>query len=359
MNSRSRLSAIVWLACLCAAGLLFAQTTQPAPEAPSPEPRTPEPDDVQPNIFDRAVDFAQRRVVKIYGAAIGREHGYATGVLVSGEGHIVTSQGIYLASSRIRIVLPDGSQHFAEVVRRDDPTQLALLKIEAETPDYFELAAEPNAEPGDWVLGVSNAFKVAEGTEQLSVNMGIVSMRAQLDTKKRAQDFDIESEILLVDAITANPGAPGGALVTIDGQLAGVVGKVLESQATNTRLNYAIPIDIVARFVADEPTVVEERVEVANGGPGTLGIRIFKLSGRRAPAYVDSVRGGSPAAAAGLRKDDLVLTIDDEWVKNVRDYEKFAEAVVAGKSYKLTVKRGAEVLQFTVTAAPVEGAADE
>lgn len=355
MNNRSRLSALAMLICLGTAGCLFAQTTQPAPE---PEPQNLEPD-IQLNIFDRAVEFAQQRVVKIYGAAIGREHGYATGVLVSGEGHILTSQGIYLASSRIRIVLPDGSQHFAEVVRRDAPTQLALLKIDTETPDYFEVARESNAVTGDWVLAVSNAFKVAESTEHLSVNMGIVSMRAQLDTKKRAQDFDIDSEILIVDAITANPGAPGGALVTIDGQLAGLVGKVLESQATNTRLNYAIPVDIVARFLAGEPTVVETAVEVANGGPGTLGLRIFKLSGRRAPAYVDSVKPGSPADKAGLKKDDLVLTVDDEWIKNVRDYEAFAKEITAGQDYAFTVKRGLEVLQFTITAAPMEEATDE
>jgi len=89
-------------------------------------------------------------------------------------------------------------------------------------------------------------------------------------------------------------------------------------------------------------------------GPGTLGIRIFKLSGRRAPAYIDRVKPGSPADEAGLRKDDLVLSFNGAWVRNVRDYERVTEDLQAGRTVEMTLKRGGEVLRVTLTAVAEE-----
>ncbi|MCG8618333.1 MAG: trypsin-like peptidase domain-containing protein, partial [Desulfobacterales bacterium] len=199
-------------------GLDALELEPDAPEHPAPVDR-----------MDNAVlSVTQNRCVKLYGGAIGREHGYASGVIVSPDGHIVTAQGIYLASPRLRVVLADGSHHFATVLRRDDDSQLALLQIGAPTPNYFDLDAAPTVSVGQEVWAVSNAFNVAEAREWLSVSRGIVSLRAELDTRKRAQDFNINSQILLVDAITANPGAPGGALIDPSGNLVGVIGKVLE-----------------------------------------------------------------------------------------------------------------------------------
>ncbi len=294
---------------------------------------------------------ARRKTVKIIGAGIGREQGYATGVIVSPLGRILTAEGLPLAASRLRVVLPDGSVHLAEVVRRDDAIQAALLQIDAMTPRFFELEDKPTAAVGDWVMAVANPFQVAELAEPLSVNLGVVSLRAELDTRRRATDFDVRCPILLIDAITANPGSPGGALVTVDGRLAGMVGKVLESESTNTRLNYAIPNDVLADFVAGRPTTpTEPEADDAepDGGPVELGIRLFKLSGRRAPAYVDRVVAGSPADRAGIRRDDLVLTVNDEWVRTVEEYEQAVGELRRGADVLLVVKRGQQVLRLTL-----------
>ena len=369
------------------------------------------------------IDEAQRKCVKIFGAGIGREHGYATGLIVSPNGLILTAQGVYLDGERIRVVLADGSGHAANVVRRDATSQLALLKIEAATETWWEIGRDEGTEgrrdegkenrdegtkgrrdegkenrdegkeaepiptsslrplvppslssptsslsplvpqslssplPGDWVLAINNAFKVAEGAEPLGVTMGVVSLRATLDTKKRAQSFDVAGDVLLIDAITANPGAPGGAVIDLDGNLVGMIGKTLTAGATNTWLNYAIPADRLAAFVHDRtqtrtqtPTPTNENAtEKLPGAGGELGIRIFTLAGRRGPAYIDAVTPGSPAAKAGLRKDDLVLAMDGQWVRNVAEYEEQAAKLTAGRKIVLTIKRGKEVMEVTVT----------
>ncbi len=311
------------------------------------------PYDPCPNVFSPAIAYAQRRCVKIYGAGIGREKGYASGIIVSNDGLILTAQGVYLIGRRINVALPDGSIHRAHVVRTNDDIQAALLQIDAETPDYFDVPAESAALPGDWVLALANPFNVADFEEPLSLNLGVVSMRAALDTRRRAQDFDVRGEVLLIDAIVSNPGSAGGAVVGLDGRLVGMVGKLLESQSTNTRLNYAIPADLLRRFLDGEPVndAAAADVDPTDTVPGYVGLRLFTLPGRRAPAYIDRVTPGSPAAKAGLRKDDLILVIDGRMVRNIKDYQEIEKTLYADRTYRFMIKRGEEIIEKSLTPA--------
>jgi len=304
------------------------------------------------NPFRAAIAYAQRRCVKVYGGGAGREHGYATGLIVSPDGLILTAQGIYLSEERVRVILPDGSRHEAEIVRRSEALQAALLKVEAKTPEYFALVAEDPVRQGDWVLAVSNAYNVAAPEEPLSVNLGVVSLRAELEARHRTQDVPYEGDVLLVDAITSNPGAPGGALMTADGRLAGMLGKLFVSTSTNTRINYAVPVARLAEFVTAR-TAAGEAPETPGGKP-YLGIRLFTLSGKRAPAYVDRVEDGSPAAEAGVRKDDLILAVNRTPVRTCQACEEAFAELAPGRAVALLVKRGRTVLTLTVTPARKE-----
>lgn len=305
------------------------------------------------NIFAAATEYAQRRTVKVYGAGIGRATGYASGLLVSGDGLIVTAYGVYLTGDRIRIGLPGGEMHEARLVRRSIPLQLALLKIDVSTPDHFELAATAVGEPGDWVLAVSNAFKVAEGPEPLSLNLGVISLRTRLEARLGAHDVEYLGDALLIDAITSNPGAPGGAVVTADSRLAGMIGRIIQSKSTGTRLNYAVPAELLHAFVNETAPAVAAAPPV-QGGKAELGLRLFRLGGRRAPAYVDRVSANGPAAAAGVKVDDLIISLAGQPVRDAADYEKIAASLVPGQETDLVVKRGERLapLRITPQAAP-------
>jgi len=293
--------------------------------------------------FADAVALAQKRTVKIFGAAIGRSPGYGTGLIVSPQGDIVTAQGVYLAGDSLRVTLSDGTTHFATVKRRSDSLQSALIKIEAETPDYFDLAEQPPAEQGDWILAVSNAFKVADGSEPLSVNIGVLSLRMKLDARRGFQDFPYEGEVFLYDAITANPGAAGGAVITAEGKLVGMIGRVIESKSTGTRLNYAVPGDLLSAFVRGEET--RPMVVATPGQKSDLGIRLFALGGRKAPAYIDRVIPGGPAAAAGLKSDDLVVTIGGQVVRDAGDFKRLMDSLPVGTEVVVEVKRLTPVVE--------------
>lgn len=306
--------------------------------------------------FAAAVELAQKRVVKIYGATIGRSPGYATGIIVSPDGQIVTATGVFLSEGTVRVTMPDGSQQQAEVVRKSNALQISLLKVGVPTPDFFAIGAEPAAKKGDWVLAVSNAFKVAEGTEPLSVNIGVLSLRVRLDARRGYSDFPYEDDVYLIDAITSNPGAAGGAVVSSSGNLVGLVGKVIEGKTTGTRLNYAVPADLLAQFISGKEP--EQTVPVApqNVTKGELGIRLFALGGRKAPAYVDRVLPGSPAAEAGIKNDDLVVSIGGEVVRDAGDFKRLSENLPAGVEVSLEVKRKNDLLTIRLKPTPVKAA---
>lgn len=305
-----------------------------------------------------AVAYAQQRCARIYGGGAGREHGYATGLIVSPDGLILTAQGIYLSEGRLRVVLPDGSRHEAQVVRQSEPLQAALLKVDAPTPRCFELASQSPVAQGDWVLAVSNLFNVAAADEDLSVTLGVVSLRAEMAARHRTQDVPYQGSLLLIDAITSNPGAPGGALCTLDGKLAGMLGKLFHSKTTRTRINYAVPVELLKPFVEGRqpPQTAEAPAERAKGTPYT-GIRLFTLSGKRAPAYVDRVALGSPARDAGIRKDDLILAVAGVVVRNCRECEDALAALEPGKPVALLIKRKATVAAVTLTPTSRDGGA--
>ncbi len=302
--------------------------------------------------FDEAIAWAQVRMVKVYGATAGRVDGYSSGIIVSPDGLIVTMQGVYLDGMNTRVTMHDGTQHRAIVLRRNRALQLALLKIEAETPEYFELSAEDVGRKGDWVVALSNAFKVADGVEPMSVNLGIISLRTSMEARLSPRDVAYRGPLVLVDCITSNPGAGGGAVVTQDKRLVGCIGRVINSSDTNTRLNYAVPCGVLNGFVDGTLELEPETAVAASDKPADLGLRLFRIGGRRAPAYIDRIINGSPAEQVGLRPDDLVISLNGEKIGTIREFDAVMETIAPGQEIIIIVKRKQRLIRVPLT--PIE-----
>jgi serine protease Do len=136
-------------------------------------------------------------------------------------------------------------------------------------------------------------------------------------------------------------------VITADGKLVGMIGRVIESKSTGTRLNYAVPGDLLAAFVRGDEV---KPVVVANPGQkADLGIRLFALGGRKAPAYIDRVIPGAPAAAAGLKTDDLVVTIGGQVVRDAGDFKRLMDALPVGTEVVVEVKRKNDLLSVRLT----------
>ena len=302
-------------------------------------------------LFADAITFAQQRMVKVYGAGAGRVNSYGTGIIVSDNGHLLTMQGVFLDGDTVRVAMPDGESFEASILRRNREYQIALLKIEAETTDYFELSDQPVGDKGDWVLALSNAFMVAESQEPMSVSLGVISLSTTIEARLNKRDFAYQGNLVLIDAITSNPGAGGGAVVTHDGKLVGMIGKVINSSKTNTRLNYAVPSSILKLFVDGDEIKPPQQI-VKSEIPADLGINLFRLGGRKSPAYIDSVQRSGPAAQVGLRPDDMIVSMNGQKTTTVSDYDSVLSELAADRETVIVVKRGSSLVRVSIT--PVE-----
>lgn len=299
------------------------------------------------NFVTRALQATQPKMVKVYGASAGRVEGYATGIAVSGDGQILTTQGVFLDGSQVRVVTADGESHTASILKRDRRHQLTLLKIAALTPDHFKVASEDVGTKGDWVVAVCNAFKVADKEEPLSATLGVISLRTSIEARLTQRDVAYAGDLVLIDQITSNPGAAGGAVVNTSGELVGVIGKIINSSETNTRLNYAIPNSILATFLTEPVETATETASVQKK-PVSLGIKIFAHGGRNSPAYIDSVKRGSPAHKAKLRPDDLLISIAGEKIGNVNDYKAALKTLMPDTETIVVVKRGTDLKRLMI-----------
>ncbi len=338
--------------------------SRPAPGVP----RAP----AGPNALAAAIARVQPCIVKLYGAGAATEHGYGSGVLVSPDGLVVTTISLLIESSRVRAVTADGHLYLAEVRHRDPVRQLALLQLRARPEDtdtdlpvvrqaapttfrHLAPAASTAVRPGEFVLAFGNPFKVAEGDEPVSVTKGVISARMRLDARHRLQDFPYRGEVLAVDAITGNPGSAGGALLDLDGKWLGIVGRGVYSYLTNTRLNFAIPIEEVAAFLAEarsgRAVPAASAPATAPASKGYHGIRLFALAYRQGLPFVDRVDLGSPAEQAGVRREDLVISANGVSIPNARAFQRVCDALLAGDELVLVVKRGQELLTVRMTLA--------
>lgn len=342
--------------------------------------------------FAETVEKANRKLVKVFGAGgFQRLNNYGTGIVISPEGHILTVASQLLDTSDLVVHLYDGQRLRAQVVATEPLLDAALIKIKVEgkkidepnglnlsEKEYFDFEAAVKrgpAAPGDWVLALSNTFEIALREESLSVQRGVISAYTKMAGRRGIFEFPYTGDVYVVDAITNNPGAAGGALLTRKGELLGVIGREIKNSLTETWMNYAIPVTGKVEFKEtvtvkdkDGKDVEQEKVTTltvpdfvraamkgeyktvkrdpkALGQGGYHGIVFVPNVLERTPAYVEDVVPGSPADKAGLRPDDLISFIDGEPVVSIKAFDEFVRRNTrAGTVVRLEVRRG-EALQ--------------
>jgi S1-C subfamily serine protease len=309
----------------------------------------------------------QPKVVKIYGAGGPRGlEAYQSGMLISAKGHILTVWSYVLDADEVSVVLNDGRHFEAKFVASDPLTEIALLKFEAgeEQLPHFDLAAAATAEPGARVLAFSNLFGIAVGNEPVSMLHGVISAIAPLEARRGAVATNYRGDVYVLDAAANNPGAAGGALTDSQGRLLGMLGKEVRSNLSGTWLNYALPVSAFAATVDDmlagrfTPADLAEVDKPANPlSLQALGIVLVPDVVSRTPPYVDRVIPNSPAAAAGLRPDDLLVMVDTQVASSCRETTRLIERLEKDASVRVAILRGEQFLEFTLAAKPAADAA--
>ncbi len=310
--------------------------------------------------LDDVIRQAQPKIVKIHGAGGYRGlEPYQSGFLFSAEGHILTVWSYVLDTDYITVTLNDGRKfEEAKLVAADPRLELAVLKIEATELPHFNLAEAATAEPGTRVLAFSNLYGVAVGDEQASVLHGIISIVTRLNARRGVFATPYDGPAYVVDAMTNNPGAAGGALIDYHGRLLGMLGKELRHSQSNIWLNFAIPAAELretaeairaGKYVRKPP---EERVNKPTDPHSLdlLGLTLVPDVLLRTPPYVDAVAAGSPAAAAGLQIDDLFLFVNDHITQSCEAVRNELDFIHRVDPVKVTLLRGQELIEVTLRA---------
>lgn len=323
-------------------------------------------------------DVAKRvdaRMVKVFGAGGVRGlPAYGTGIMVSPTGHVLTVNNHILDTTELRVHLADGTRVMAKVVASEPELDLALLKIEDSTaPDdlpFFDLIAAakaPPPKPGTLVLGFSNQFQIATRDEPLTVQRGILAGITPLAARTGAFLVPYRGPALIVDAITNNPGAAGGALTTRSGELLAIVGREVSNELTQTWVNYAIPVwasvELTDAGGATRKVSVSELVEKkekykpsnpadrSREKPATVetGIMLVPDVVERTPPYIDYLPQGGAGLRAGLRPDDLILSVEGTTVATIASWKEMMAGRKPGQPVRLEVRRGEKIELITLT----------
>jgi serine protease Do len=308
--------------------------------------------------FADVVDAVQPKIVKIYGAGGLRGlEAYQSGFLISGEGHVLTVWSYVLDSDVVTVTLDDGRKFEAKLLGADPRLEIALLKVDAENLPHFKLAEARDADVGTRVLAFNNLFGVATGNEPASVLHGSVAAVTLLQAGRGAFVTPYRGTVYILDAITNNPGAAGGALTNRRGELIGLTGKELRSSLSNTWLNYALPIDELRQSVDDLlagktlPRDFADRDKPARALElASLGLVLVPDVLDRTPPFIDRVRPNSPAAAASLRSDDLIIFFDGRLTQSCKDLRQEFVYTQFDAKIRLTVIRDDELIEVELQA---------
>ena len=285
---------------------------------------------------------------------LGRLRSIGSGVIVDPEGYIVTNAHVIKGAQRVQVMLPSlsasvsstlsaltsrGRPMDARIVGVSRDIDLALLKIDAEGLQALPMGKYGNLRQGQMVLAFGSP-----GGLQNSVTMGIVSSVA------RQPDPDNPMVYIQTDA-PINPGNSGGPLVNIDGEVVGINTFILSESGGNEGLGFAIPSGIVT-------VALPQLRKYGHLHRGEIGIHVQTITPALATGLglptdhgviVSDVLPGGPAEQAGLKIQDIILTVNGRPTGNLPIFGLYMFMLHAGDQAKIEVLRGSERIALEVS----------
>jgi Do/DeqQ family serine protease len=265
-----------------------------------------------------------------------------SGVIVDAAGLIMTNVHVIEGADEIKVSLSDKREFEAEVVLKDPRTDLAVLRVKGqhERFPFLDFANSDALMVGDVVLAIGNPFGVGQ-----TVTHGIVSALARTQVGVSDYQFFIQTDAAI------NPGNSGGALVDLAGKLVGINTMIASRSGGSQGVGFAIPSNMVRVVASSAKTGVSAVKRPWLGARlQTVTPDIADSMGLKRPAgaLVASVTRGGPAARAGLKPGDLIVSVDGQAVDDTNAFDyRFATKPLGGTA-KLGIQRAGHELAVTV-----------
>ena len=265
--------------------------------------------------------------------------GLGSGVIISPDGYILTNNHVVEGADEIEITLTDSRRARARVIGTDPETDLAILKVELDKLPVIVLGDSDALAVGDRVLAIGNPFGVGQ-----TVTGGIVSALGRTQLGINTFENFIQTDAAI------NPGNSGGALVDVNGNLMGINTAIYSRSGGSMGIGFAIPVS-TAKLVLDG--IVRDG-QVTRGWigvePNELSPELAQTFGVKATegVIITGVLQGGPAAVAGVRPGDVILSVEDKATNNVSQLLTAVASLKPGSAASFALQRGDARLEVSV-----------
>ena len=274
--------------------------------------------------------------------------GSGSGVIISGDGYIVTNNHVIKGADKVSVTLHDRRTYSAKVIGKDPSTDIALLKIEEQNLPYLLYGNSDQVKIGEWVLAVGSPFNLTS-----TVTAGIVSAKARniniLEGDPSQGMYPVESFIQTDAAV--NPGNSGGALVNTNGQLIGINSAIASNTGSYTGYSFAIPVNLAKK-------VVNDLLEFGKVQRAFLGVSIQDIDSKLIKekgmtdmkgVYVSGVTQEGAANDAGIQEGDVIVKVGEVNVNNVPELQEQVGHYRPGDKVLVMIRRNGEEKVLPIT----------
>lgn len=262
-----------------------------------------------------------------------------SGVIITADGYIVTNNHVVDGADEINVTLANKKSYKATIVGSDPSSDLAVIKIEGKSLPYLVYGNSDEAKLGQWVLAIGYPLNL-----DVTVTAGIVSAKSRsIGINERQSNTAIESFIQTDAAV--NPGNSGGALINTNGELIGINSAIASPTGSYAGYSYAIPVNIVKKVVTDIVKfgavqrayigIQYPRENISDEQKKELGNTYKEGEG----VYITDVTTDGAAAAAGLKKGDVVTRINGVSVTSGPELQEQVTRYKPGDKITLTFNR--------------------
>ena len=272
-----------------------------------------------------------------------RVEGVASGVIVSADGYILTNHHVVDGATEILVETSDNRSFKAKVVGSDQPSDLAVLKVEGANLPVIVLGDSDKVRVGDVVLAVGNPLGIGQ-----TVTSGIISAKGR---STGLSDGSFE-DFLQTDA-SINRGNSGGALVNTNGELVGINSQILSPSGGSIGIGFAIPSNM-ARAVMDQ------LLKTGRVRRGMIGVNIQPVTADVAAslslpvargAIVSAVQPGGPGERAGIKRGDVITAVNGRQITDHNNLRNVVASTAPGTNVTVTVLREGREQRIPVTLA--------
>jgi serine protease Do len=315
---------------------------QASPQIPEDEPVARVASQVGPSVVQVNVRVAQNTVL-----GSQPQEGQGSGVIYRRDGYIITNNHVVQDASEVSVAFADGTTEPAEVVGRDPDTEIAVLRV-----GRGDLPAAKFSRSEDLVVGqLAVAIGSPSGFES-TVTSGVISGLSREFPPELTGGYQRSLVDLIQTDAAISPGNSGGALADRDGEVIGInVAYLPPAQTGAVNIGFAIPSDTAT-------SVADQLIETGEVTSAYLGVGTTDLSAEAAErfnlpvesgALVETVEPGSGADAAGVRRGDIIVGLDNEPIQNTGDLLGALRDYQPGDTVELAVVRDVQEQSLTAT----------